>query len=368
MSGSSSLDHRSIFNHDGYLVIENLLNWQNDILPLVFEYQKLIDALAEIFLIEAKGVDKSQLDSLLGNYPELDFPDRFATLIGASGGRALHHLDPVLNIYSPDYQYRRDLPSAQIPPLFDFVRHTKLLDVIEELIGSEVYASPIYHLNIKLSNPHLMKAENIAKITRQRSPDEDVFYNFQVGQTNWHMDAVAGLSDSLDSRIVNAWIPITQAHQENGCLMVVPESHQLGLMKEIPPSIVEKSIKLEVKPGDVVFLDNKVLHASSPNNSQDEYRWAFNFRYLPPKQSCGRPFLPGFIARSRESPETELCNSYLWSSMWDRALAYVTNNGVPYTYADLGEITYDQAKTFTEDWRRLTPNHNSWLNLHKKIS
>ena len=124
MSGSSSLDHRSIFNHDGYLVIENLLNWQNDILPLVFEYQKLIDALAEIFLIEAKGVDKSQLDSLLGNYPELDFPDRFATLIGASGGRALHHLDPVLNIYSPDYQYRRDLPSAQIPPLFDFVRHT----------------------------------------------------------------------------------------------------------------------------------------------------------------------------------------------------------------------------------------------------
>ena len=99
-------------------------------------------------LIEAKGVDKSQLDSLLGNYPELDFPARFATLIGASGGRALHHLDPVLNIYSPDYQYRRDLPSAQIPPLFDFVRHTKLLDVIEELIGSEVYASPIYQLNI----------------------------------------------------------------------------------------------------------------------------------------------------------------------------------------------------------------------------
>ena len=89
-----------------------------------------------------------------------------------------------------------------------------------------------------------------------------------------------------------------------------------------------------------------------------------NFRYLPPKQSCGRPFLPGFIARSRQSPETELCNSYLWSSMWDRALAYVTNNGVPYTYADLGEITYHQAKTFTEDWRRLTPNHNSWLNLH----
>ncbi len=49
MSDSSSLDHRSTFDHDGYLVVENLLNWQNDILPLVFEYEKLIDALAEIF-------------------------------------------------------------------------------------------------------------------------------------------------------------------------------------------------------------------------------------------------------------------------------------------------------------------------------
>ena len=60
MSDSSYLDHRSTFDHDGYLVVENLLNWQNDILPLVFEYEKLIDALAEIFLIEAEVADKNQ--------------------------------------------------------------------------------------------------------------------------------------------------------------------------------------------------------------------------------------------------------------------------------------------------------------------
>lgn len=363
MSHQSRLRRRSIFDRDGYLVIPNLLDWQEDISSIVSEYKQLIDALTQIFLVEVELIDK--VDSIIDDYDKLAFPDRFATLLGISGGKALHHLDPVLNIYLPNYRHRRDLPSAQIPALFDFICHPKLLDILNELIGSEICASPIYHLNIKLANSHLMRAESEAKRTNQSPPSQEIFYDFQVGQTNWHMDAISGLSDSLDSRIVNAWIPVTDANQENGCLIVIPGSHKLGLLKEVPPDMVDKSVKLEVKPGDVVFLDNKMLHAATKNNSRNEYRWAFNFRYLPPNQSSGRPFLPSFVARSRQFPDTELCNPYLWSSMWDRALTYRTNNGVPYTYTDLREnkINYQEAKSLTDYWQKLTPNNTSWLGL-----
>lgn len=350
--------HSSRFAADGYLLVRGLLDPQHDVQRLKESYTTLIDALAYVYLTET-------WPAAIDGYAAMPFPRRFATLLGASGGAAMHHLDPVLNIYLEHFRLRRDLPSAQTPELFAGIRHPRLLDVLEELIGPEILASPIYHVNVKLAQRHLREVEEVAKASGQNNPALEGFYNFQVGKTDWHMDAISGLSDSHASAIVNAWIPLTEASAENGCLMVIPGSHTGGVRGEFPEGFADDAVTIPMSPGDVLFLDNKLLHGSTQNTSAGDFRWAFNFRYLPVSQTSGRPFLPGFVARSRSAPESELRNPYLWSTMWDRALTYRVEHGAPYSYQALreGKISGEEARRITEHWRRLAPDPRGWLQL-----
>ena len=255
-----------------------------------------------------------------------------------------------------------------------------MLDVIEALIGPEVTASPIYHINFKLAEQHLERVKRVAAETgggkprlnegATNNPDDDPalerFYAFQVGKTDWHMDAISGLYDSHESNIANAWIPVTSATEENGCLRVIPGSHKEGV-RGAPFSDEElaRAVSLPVAPGDVIVLHNKVLHSSTVNTTEKDFRWAFNFRYLPTGEPSGRPFLPGFVARSRSAPETELKNPYLWGTMWQNALDYLSKNGSPYDYTHLreGKLDLAFAESLTDHWNRAVPEPHSWLSL-----
>lgn len=346
------------FQQEGYIVVKNLLDPEQDIQPLKEAYAKLLDALAHIYLIETKA-------DALATYNALSLPERFAMLLGTSRGTALHHLDPVLNIFAQTFRWRKDLPNARIPEMFDLMRHPKALDILEELIGSEIAASPIYHFNLKLAPDHLKLADQVAESVGADLSKEG-FYTFQVGKTGWHMDAISGLRDSHGSQIVNTWIPITHATEENGCLVVIPGSHNEGVKyRPYPENLDEIGIALPVEPGDVIFLDNKVMHSSTPNTSKEDYRWAYNFRYLPIGQPSGRPFLPGFVARSRSAPETELYNAYTWSTMWVRCLDYLTEKGAPTSYDGVSKMGVKEAAAITQHWRDLAPDADGWLRLGK---
>src|SRR5207245_2145177 len=99
-------------------------------------------------------------------------------------------------------------------------------------------------------------------------------------QTPWHMDAIAGLRDSHQSRIVIAWIPLSPADAERGALRVVPRSHPFGVRAEpFPADVLDSAVTIEAIPGDVVFMHNTLLHSASENRTADEVRWACNFRY-----------------------------------------------------------------------------------------
>jgi hypothetical protein len=359
------------FERDGYLVVEGALDPSHDIEPFAEAYTQLLDSLAYVYFADAGTTSK--------DYDSLPLPERFATLLAVSGGKALHHLDPVLNSFLPHFKKQPNLPGAQIPALFNLISHAGLLVVVESLIGPEVTASPIYHINFKLAQKHLdlgqHKVGEMGHNAARFNPDAvtnvsntdpalERFYGFQVGKTGWHMDAISGLYDSHDSEIVNAWISITEASEANGCLLVIPGSHKEGVRGE-PFSDEEKdrAIALPVKPGDVVVLHNKVLHSATENTTEDDYRWAFNFRYHPTDQPSGRPFLPGYVARSRSEPETELKNPYLWSAMWERALDHLSENGSPFDYTELraGNLDLKFAEELTERWKTRAPNPESWL-------
>ena len=187
---------REQYENDGYLVVKSALDPDTAIHPLQKAYTELLDALTRIYLVEtdAKALDR---------FDELSLPERFAMLLGASRGTALHHLDPVLNLFVPTFQWRKDLPNARIPEMFQLMVNEKLLDLLEDLIGPEVAASPIYHFNMKLSHDHLKLADQVAS-SLGADLSQEGFYTFQVGRTGWHMDAISGIPDSHGSDITNA--------------------------------------------------------------------------------------------------------------------------------------------------------------------
>lgn len=162
--------------------------------------------------------------------------------------------------------------------------------------------------------------------------------------------------------MINAWIPVTEATVDNGCLLVVPGSHRQRLGRDnIPEALTQNATALPVSPGDVVFLDHHILHASLDNRTSDEVRWAVNFRYLPTGEAPGRPYLPGFIARSRRAPERELRDARLWSEMWRAALDFLSEN--PHAAHDGNGLGLDEAAALTARWAAATRDYRDWLRL-----
>ena len=112
-------------------------------------------------------------------------------------------------------------------------------------------------------------------------------------------------------------------------------------------------------------MHNHIRHASVGNTSADDIRWAFNFRYLPIGEPTGRPFLPGFVARSQRAPERELHDPELWSEMWRSALDFHSRHSL----ADQLDLVRDAADAdlITAWWNAATPNHADWLQLDAKV-
>jgi ectoine hydroxylase-related dioxygenase (phytanoyl-CoA dioxygenase family) len=76
-----------------------------------------------------------------------------------------------------------------------------------------------------------------------------------------------------------------------------------------------RAIGIPLKRGDVLFMHRLTCHAAFPNLSRN-VRWSMDLRYNPIGQATGREDFPGFVARSRAHPETELHDAKAWAKMW----------------------------------------------------
>ena len=85
-------------------------------------------------------------------------------------------------------------------------------------------------------------------------------------------------------------------------------------------SRADRSIPLPVERGDVIFVHKQTVHGSYSNVS-DEVRWSFDLRYNPTDQPTGRIAFPGFVARSRRDPDSELRDPAEWHRLWLEARA-----------------------------------------------
>jgi hypothetical protein len=95
----------------------------------------------------------------------------------------------------------------------------------------------------------------------------------------------------------------------------------------IPEKLMtEEFVALPMQPGDVLFMHRKTKHRGLPNLSR-EVRWSFDLRYQPIGQPTGRRWFPGFVARSRLHPETELTSASAWAESWREARRRLAHSG-----------------------------------------
>lgn len=149
----------------------------------------------------------------------------------------------------------------------------------------------------------------------------------QLGKTPVHQDNGVVLPEADNTQMLTVWFPLMDATVENGCLCVWPHSHRRGLLDHcpsirglaVPGKLLQgKAVPMPMKKGDVLLMDKLTLHASYSNTS-DHIRWSFDLRYNPVGQATGRPAFPGFVARSRKQPETELREAAEWEALWRNA-------------------------------------------------
>ncbi len=313
------------FQEEGFLVVEDVLDVERDIQPLVDEYTERLDELATQW--HSEGL-------LSSDYRDLPFDQRITQVLNEMGELYIHYFEITL----PFARIEADSPFHLGPAVFNLLRSPRILDTVESLLGPEIFCTPAHHVRLKIPVDRL--TDEITDL---------------VGTAAFHQDQSGTLPEADDSDVITSWFAISDATEENGCLQVWPRSHEYGLMEHvrvikngkhygtiIPDELIPTNdlISLPVKAGSAIFLTSRTAHGSLANRSTG-IRWSMDFRYHPVGRPTIRPMFPGFVARSRQAPETELRDYETWLSSWLRTKQELIGREMPVFHRWTGEAVKD---------------------------
>jgi hypothetical protein len=101
---------------------------------------------------------------------------------------------------------------------------------------------------------------------------------------------------TANMKIVSIWVPIVDATEEAGGLVLIPESHHWGLQpsqrdqlknmrSDDDPEQRAPAVSVETRVGDCVLFSNLTYHGSSFNRT-DGVRWSLDWRvHASPKSA-----------------------------------------------------------------------------------
>lgn len=310
-------EQRTHFDEEGYLLIRNLLDVEADIRPVFDEYAEVLDRLAHELHNEGE---------IASTYSDLPFGKRLIEVYRDSGRIHAQYFDCSL----PQLGTRADSPIWVGPQVFQALRNNKILDVLEDIIGPEIFSNPVQHIRIKPPQDTLQNDDIDPRI--------GFVAGFAVGATPWHQDNGVVLPEADATDMITVWYSLTEATIENGCLQIIPRSHNAGVLHHCSSKsalfIKDEWLDLDhvltcpMSPGDVLFLHRRTCHSSLPNKS-DDVRVSLDLRYNPIGQATGRDVFPGFIARSQADPANEQHDAAAWAQDWYDARARLASENIP---------------------------------------
>ncbi|MCK0166282.1 phytanoyl-CoA dioxygenase family protein [Jannaschia sp. S6380] len=199
-----------------------------------------------------------------------------------------------LDITLPGDRIRADTPFHYGPAVHALIGCDALLDLAQSVIGPGITSNPIQHLRIK---PPMATVAEGAPI--------------HTTITAWHQDRGVAHAEADETDVVTVWVAMTDATEENGCLVAQPFDGDPTMLPHcpldqtaIPPEHLspDRAVPLPVRAGGVVLLHPLVPHAALANRT-DGFRWSFDLRYQATGQPTGRSHFPDFKLRPGPPPD-----------------------------------------------------------------
>jgi phytanoyl-CoA hydroxylase len=267
--GTLSPEQVREYDQHGFLVLADLLG-QQDLAPVRAAMTQKVDLIATE-LLEA-GLIR---DPLTGEPFETRLARLFETLSGEQ-------------FVAFTGQSWRD----RLPGYFELLSNPKILDVVESLIGPEIFANPVYNVRPKVPR-------------------------VAAGEVPWHQDK-SYWPDARSNPVLTVWVALVDATMENGCLRVIPrtqheavggfhfEAYSGTAYRELDEENVgpfkSRARPLPVRAGSAILFNDRFIHSSGPNLST-HVRWSVDLRYQPADQDPMPQHGTGFLARSRTRPD-----------------------------------------------------------------
>ena len=284
-------DPRSTLDAEGYVIVD-------DVMPLEV-LDRMIDALAFRATEYAQQIQRAGGPR---SFASEEFSQQLIELVKSGEtwpGQAL-------DISLPQANITLDTPIFLEPEAFEFLTEPRLLDVIEQFIGPQIWISPVGHTRLK--------------VPRDVAPAGDG----RFGDTPWHQDNGVLLDEADTINILTAWIPLRECTIENGCLYVVPTPRHADLIEHcggglgIPASNMPAAspVPLPLRRGNVLIFHSRTVHSSLPNMTRGEVRISMDLRYQPAESPTGRPQFPCFLVRGAEEVGRPLATWREWRQGW----------------------------------------------------
>ena len=167
----------STFKEQGFLAVEDVMDPETVLDPVINEYEGVLDRLAE------KLFNDGEISS---KYQDLPFDERVTQIYSETGRVHSQFFDFSL----PFSGVTPDTPFWTGPAVFNAFTNEALLDAVESLIGPEIYSNPVQHVRIK-------PPEN-------RLPKNDLG-NPIIGATVWHQDHGVVTEEADDTNMLTVW-------------------------------------------------------------------------------------------------------------------------------------------------------------------
>jgi hypothetical protein len=307
-TGRLTSDELGRFRRDGYLVVEDVLDVDLDIAPVLAEYERRLDGLISL-LVERAELAPAQARELA----DQPFPARLTSVWLETRRDYAQWFDITL----PPAGVRADTPIHLGPAVFALLSSPRLLDVVESILGPEIYANPVQHIRMKLPR------RATVGVTRSDLGAPRTI----TASVPWHQDNGVYETEADGTDILTVWLPLNEATVENGCLQVIPGSHGdlvahcvVEGIAGIPDTLLPaaRPIPLPMRPGGLLLMDKRTIHGALDNQAADQVRLSFDLRYGRPGEPTGRTVLDagGFIARSRVAPAAVLEDPVEWADRW----------------------------------------------------
>ena len=196
------------FAEEGYLLFDDLLDPEDDLDPIIEEYESVLDRIASELYEQGETISR---------YDGLPFGERLTRITNETGKSLVRFFSP----YLPPRNTERDTPFWAGPAVFNAIRNDKIMDALEPLIGGEIYASPIQNVRLKIPE-HLLP----------RDPKTGAILD---GATPWHQDGAFFEPEVDGVDMVTVWFPLSDATIENGCLAGPARKPSRGVFRPLPP-------------------------------------------------------------------------------------------------------------------------------------